>query len=450
MRAGLVLSATTLLLVQFGIGEVVVFAQAAHPAAASNAPTQKLPNVQGVGTAGVIPVWTGPATLADSHIQSGAAVTINVPLNVSGTVTMDNGLNVSGFTKIDGGGGNIAVAGQGGIGISGQGTNLGVLAIGEIGVSGTGTNGPGVQGTGTNGAGVQGTGALYPGVWGTSTSGPGVYGASTTLHGVSGEATAASGSGVFGINDDQETGGIGVTGKASGPSGIGVYGNGPKFGVFGQGASGIGVQGSSDTNAGVFGFSQSGHGVFGQSSFIGVSGQSDVGIGVTAIAQGVKPALFAANTVGKAAQFNGDLEVQGDATKPGGGAWSVLSDARTKKFVEPIDNALGQLLKLRGVTYEYTNPSAFHELPGRHLGMVAQDVEQVFPSWVDPGRDGYKRLTFRGFEAVAVEAIRELNAHVTANATETTARIAELEQQNAELRHSIEVLSEMVKALQRQ
>jgi hypothetical protein len=29
--------------------------------------------------------------------------------------------------------------------------------------------------------------------------------------------------------------------------------------------------------------------------------------------------------------------------------------------------------------------------------MVAQDVETVFPSWVDEGRDGYKRLTFLGF-----------------------------------------------------
>jgi hypothetical protein len=80
--------------------------------------------------------------------------------------------------------------------------------------------------------------------------------------------------------------------------------------------------------------------------------------------------------------------------------------------------------------------------------MVAQDVEQVFPSWVDTGTDGYKRLTFRGFEAVAVEAVRELDARVTSNSDETTARMADLERQNVELRHAIEVLSETVKALQ--
>jgi hypothetical protein len=79
-----------------------------------------------------------------------------------------------------------------------------------------------------------------------------------------------------------------------------------------------------------------------------------------------------------------------------------------------------------------------------HMGMVAQDVEQVFPSWVDTGKDGYKRLTFRGFEAVAVEAVRELDA----KSNEATARIADLERQNVELRHAIEVLVETVKSLQ--
>ena len=121
------------------------------------------------------------------------------------------------------------------------------------------------------------------------------------------------------------------------------------------------------------------------------------------------------------------MTIHGNAFKPGGGSWSTLSDRRTKTSIEPISGALESLLKLRGVTFEYSNPSAVGELPGTHIGMVAQDVEQVFPSWVDTGDDGYKRLTFRGFEALAVEAIREL------------------EKQNQELRQQIEALSEAVR-----
>ena len=134
----------------------------------------------------------------------------------------------------------------------------------------------------------------------------------------------------------------------------------------------------------------------------------------------------------------GNLSTLGTASKPGGGSWAVLSDRRTKKSIEPIDGALNQLLQLHGVTFEYSNPSAVHELPGEHIGMVAQDVEQVFPSWVDTREDGYKTLTFRGFEAVAVEAVRELDTEVNEN----SARIEKLERENAELKRSIEALME--------
>jgi hypothetical protein len=156
---------------------------------------------------------------------------------------------------------------------------------------------------------------------------------------------------------------------------------------------------------------------------------------------------------GLAGQFQGNvlitqnLTVNGNAFKPGGGSWSVSSDLRLKKSVEPIKDPLRKLLELRGVRYEYTNPSAIGELPGTHIGMVAQDVEQVFPSWVDMGTDGYKRLTFRGFEAVAVEAVRELDARVKSTSTEAMARIEALERQNAELRRVVESLSETVKTL---
>ena len=32
--------------------------------------------------------------------------------------------------------------------------------------------------------------------------------------------------------------------------------------------------------------------------------------------------------------------------------------------------------------------------------MIAQEVEQVFPDWVETGKDGMKRLSIRGFEAL--------------------------------------------------
>ena len=104
------------------------------------------------------------------------------------------------------------------------------------------------------------------------------------------------------------------------------------------------------------------------------------------------------------------LACNGSAAKPGGGSWSSFSDWRLKKHINTMDGALESMLRLRWVTFEYIDPEAINEAQGIRLGMVAQEVEDVFPQWVDERPDGYKYLTFSGFEALAVEALRELRA----------------------------------------
>jgi hypothetical protein len=104
------------------------------------------------------------------------------------------------------------------------------------------------------------------------------------------------------------------------------------------------------------------------------------------------------------------LHVDGSASKPGGGPWSVSSDVRLKKNVKPLKGALGKLLRLRGMRFEWKEPEKQGNLVGPQLGLVAQDVEEVFPEWVDTDLSGYKILTVRGFEALTVEAFRELKA----------------------------------------
>jgi len=131
-------------------------------------------------------------------------------------------------------------------------------------------------------------------------------------------------------------------------------------------------------------------------------GTGDVGIGTTAPTQ--------------------TLSVNGSAGKPGGGSWSTFSDARLKKNVHDLEGALETLLALRGVTFEYKDPEAVHELPGERMGFIAQEVETVLPDWVEEAGE-YKTLTIRGFEALAVEALRE----VVARSEEKDARIAALE-----------------------
>jgi hypothetical protein len=120
----------------------------------------------------------------------------------------------------------------------------------------------------------------------------------------------------------------------------------------------------------------------------------------------------------------------GNADKPGGGAWAVFSDARLKKNIQPLTGALDRLMELRAVTFEYKDPHSVNELPGVQIGMIAQEVEKVFPDWVDTAPNGMKRLSIHGFEALTVEALRELRA-------EKDAKISELEKSSTELRKEL-------------
>jgi endosialidase-like protein len=90
------------------------------------------------------------------------------------------------------------------------------------------------------------------------------------------------------------------------------------------------------------------------------------------------------------------------------GAWSTFSDRRLKRGIEPIRHALATLLDLRGRSFEYTEPDLAAAAPGPRMGFIAQDVETVLPQWVGEDSRGYKMVTPQGFEALTVEAMREL------------------------------------------
>ena len=100
------------------------------------------------------------------------------------------------------------------------------------------------------------------------------------------------------------------------------------------------------------------------------------------------------------------------AEKPGGGAWAASSDIRLKTNVRPLRGVLDKLLKLRGAGFEWIDPAAHGNLTGPQVGFIAQEVEAVFPEWVGIDRAGFKMVSIRGFEALVVEALRELKAEL--------------------------------------
>lgn len=126
------------------------------------------------------------------------------------------------------------------------------------------------------------------------------------------------------------------------------------------------------------------------------------------------------------------LHVNGNASKTSGGtAWTVVSDERLKKSIEPLDSALDRLSQLRGVSFEWKKPEEQGNMAGTQMGLVAQEVEEVFPEWVDTNPNGYKTLSIAGFEALTVEAFKELGAEnetLKAKNRELEGRIKDLEE----------------------
>jgi len=340
------------------------------------------------------------------------------PQNVQGTGTVDTvpkwtGTNTTGDSRIRDAGPNVTVAAP-----------LRVSTSTDNGVQGSssGSQAAGVAGFNDNDTGVLGGGGRF---------------------GVSGYATGAN----TGATDCCITG---VIGSASSPDSripIGVGG-------YVDAANGWGTQGLNQ--GGGIGVLAESRGGAGQGTALqSESDGGEAGRFLVDSATGILLRGFRVNFNGPGGwdekfrvDADGSLTIYGAATKPGGGSWSTLSDRRAKTSIEPIRAGLEHLLQLRGVTFEYAHPAAVGQLPGVQLGMVAQDVEQVFPSWVDTGADGYKRVTFRGFEALTVEAMRDLHDQLVTASHESLTRIADLERQNAELRQSLEALTGIVRSLQ--
>ena len=123
---------------------------------------------------------------------------------------------------------------------------------------------------------------------------------------------------------------------------------------------------------------------------------------------------------------------EGGAFKPGGGSWGVVSDLRLKKNVTDLEGSLAKLLRLRPVSFEFKNPGQGFQLPGVQSGLIAQEVEKVFPQWVTEIAGGYKAISIKGFEALAIQALRELRDEKNAEIAELEARLVLLEQRLAE------------------
>lgn len=126
------------------------------------------------------------------------------------------------------------------------------------------------------------------------------------------------------------------------------------------------------------------------------------------------------------------LDVSGDICS---NDMMLTSDARYKRNIHRIEDPINKLTKISGFSYQF-NTIEFQEknfAEGKRLGLIAQNVEAVFPELVKTFDDGYKAVRYNGLIPVLIESIKAQQEEIKRQATEYDELVNQIENQQKEI-----------------
>lgn len=315
------------------------------------------------GNSVTLPSGGSGGTLDQAYDQGGAGLGRTITTDAGAVQINNSGTNVTGLEINSGVLNSTAVLANVsgvGVGFRAESTNAGnTFAAIQANTNSSGANNSAILGN-NSGAGFGVSGQIPS----TATGFAGVYGSNLRTGG---------GAGVQGIGYN------GVVGQTSFGDGFGLYGTNTGLTGLGIGTYGIGF-----------------NGVYGQTTNV---------------------------TTGYSGYFTADIGVEGAGYSLGG--WITVSDRRLKSNIVPITNATQRLSLITGTHYTITTKSK--TLDGEvvssskeQYGVIAQDVEAVFPEmvkdkaiFINAGDETvYKTVDYNQLVPVMIEAIKELKAEI--------------------------------------
>ncbi|MEK2646676.1 tail fiber domain-containing protein [Bdellovibrio sp. BCCA] len=133
--------------------------------------------------------------------------------------------------------------------------------------------------------------------------------------------------------------------------------------------------------------------------------------------------------------YAGNMAISGTLTQS--------SDIRLKKDIQPLENSLNKILDLQGVSYYWKDP----QIPGKQIGLIAQEVEKNFPEAVRTNSEGWKSVAYQNLVAPIIDSIKELYILVMSENQRQDREIASLKENNAVLNSKVDDLEKQNKAL---
>ena len=105
------------------------------------------------------------------------------------------------------------------------------------------------------------------------------------------------------------------------------------------------------------------------------------------------------------------FSVNGEASKVGGGTWNTFSDGRLKDIDGEFRGGTDELMKLHTIRYRYKaqNPAGITDR-AEHVGLVAQEVQQVLPEAVYSNNQGFLMLKSDPIIFAMPNAVKEQKA----------------------------------------
>ena len=107
----------------------------------------------------------------------------------------------------------------------------------------------------------------------------------------------------------------------------------------------------------------------------------------------------------------GGIGVSGDINAGGDIVAFASSDIRLKNNIRPIQSPLEKISKISGCEFDW-NADLQSIYSGKDYGVIAQEIEEVFPELVQTRENGYKAVKYDKLVSVLIEGIKELTKQV--------------------------------------
>lgn len=337
--------------------------------------------VTGSGTVNYIPMWTGSSTLGDSKVyQTGgkigiATTTPSVQLDVNGRINAAKTYRIGGVDVLKWPAGG-----------TGESFGAGPYALASI-TTGGGDTAVGFEAMHSATTAGNNTAVGYDTLYEATTA------ASNTAVGLFAMFGAKTGSLNTAVGEEA------LLSSESGTQNTAVGGEALFLSPSGSGNIGIGYQAGSVPN-----------GQLNNSIFIGNVGKQSDTDGIVRIGTiGSQTSFYVAGVRGVTTENNDAVAVMVDSN---GQLGTVSSSRRFKEDIQDMGEVSRGLMQLRPVTFRYQKPFADGSKPIQY-GLVAEEVEQVYPDLVTHSSDGQvETVKYQVLDSMLINEVQRQQAEI--------------------------------------